>query len=706
MPSCLRSRSSSCCRCSSSARGVAALLPPLLGGLSIIGTFAVLRLLNGVFDLSVFALNLTTGMGLGLAIDYSLFIVSRYREEAAHDGFGPPALRRTLQTAGRTVLFSSITVAVAVAALAIFPQRFLYSMGIAGATIALLAAILALTVLPALLAVLGPRVNALSPPRLRRAAEREARPARSGAWYRLARLVTRRPAQIAVVSAAMLIAVGIPFTHIKFITVDARVLPASASSSQVQDALDAQFPPHRTTPLEVVLGAPARSPRVRALATRIARLPDVSGIAAPQPAGKSMSLLAVAPAQDPLSSATKQLVRDVRGIHTPFYLGVAGQTAAYIDLEHSLGVHLPAVLAVVVAATLIVLFLMTGSLVLPIKAVVMNALSLSAVFGILVLIFQDGNLQGLLGYKSLGALDATQPILLFAIGFGLATDYGVFLLARIKEAHDAGAANKEAIALGLERTGRIVTAAALLFAVALLALCDFVDRVRQRAWRRRGTRGTDRLLDRSRPAGAVADGAARAGQLVGAAAVAPPARAHRPERRRPATGLIGAMISSTVEDREAIWQSQLRRMQIGLTAANVIGAVTFFVFLMVLVPVPSRVYHDTTVTLLNVGLFVFFGVIVTIFANRHGAAVAEPVRRWFLSGAEPGPRERELALRQPLRAAQDHRRGVDGRRGGVRGAECVLVSHRRARGADRDRARRAGNVRARVPAGRAVHTRQ
>ena len=180
---------------------VASLLPPLLGGLAILGTFFLLRLVSTFTDLSVFALNLTTGLGLGLAIDYSLFIVSRYREEATRDGFGLDALRRTLQTAGRTVLFSSVTVAVSVAALAIFPQRFLYSMGIAGAIVALLAATLALTVLPALLAVLGPRVNALSPQRLRRAAERDARPARSGAWYRLAQFVTRRPAQVAVASA-------------------------------------------------------------------------------------------------------------------------------------------------------------------------------------------------------------------------------------------------------------------------------------------------------------------------------------------------------------------------------------------------------------------------------------------------------------------------------------------------------------------------
>ncbi len=446
---------------------VAALLPPLLGGLAILGTFFILRLLSTVTDLQVFALNLTTGLGLGLAIDYSLFIVSRYREEAARHGFGLEALRRTIQTAGRTVLFSSVTVAGAVAALAIFPQRFLFSMGIAGAIVALLAATLALTVLPALLAVLGPRVNALSPRRLRDAAERDARAARSGGWYRLAQFVTRRPAPVAVASAAVLIALGIPFTHIRFLTADARVLPQGASAHQVQNALDRRFAPNRTTPLELVVGAPASSAEVTAVTRRIARLPDVSAVAPSQEAGRATSLIEIAPVHGPLTAPTEQLVRNVRAIHPPYYLGVAGQTAAYLDLEHSLGAHLPAALVVVVSATLIVLFLMTGSIVLPIKAVVMNALNLSAVFGILVLIFQHGNLQGLLGYHSSGALDATQPILLFAIGFGLATDYGVFLLARIKEAHEAGAPNAEAVALGLERTGRIVTAAAVLFAVAV-----------------------------------------------------------------------------------------------------------------------------------------------------------------------------------------------------------------------------------------------
>ena len=446
---------------------LAALLPPLLGGLAIVATFFALRVISGFVDLSVFALNFVTGMGLGLAIDYSLFMVSRYREEAASSGFGAQALTRTLQTAGRTIIFSSLTIAAAVASLAVFPQRFLYSMGIAGAVAALLSATLALTVLPALLTVLGPRVNAFAPKRLQRAAEREARPDHHGFWYRLSRLVMRRPALIAASSAAVLIALGIPFTGIKFIQASASVLPMSASARQVNDTLKSQFPPNTTSPLEVVIGAPAGSPQAKALATRISRLPDVSAIAPAQPAGPENSLLAVAPIQGPQTGASQRLVKRVRAIEEPFYVGVAGETASFVDLEHSLAAHLPAVLAIVIGATLVILFLMTGSVILPIKAVLMNALSLSAMLGILVLIFQDGNLQGLLSFRSEGALDATQPIFLFAVGFGLATDYGVFLLSRIKEARDAGASDSEAVAIGLERTGRIVTAAALLFAVAI-----------------------------------------------------------------------------------------------------------------------------------------------------------------------------------------------------------------------------------------------
>jgi RND superfamily putative drug exporter len=364
------------------------------------------------------------------------------------------------------VLFSSLTIAAALASLMVFPQSFLYSMGIAGAIVAVTAATLALTVLPAILTVLGPRVNALAPKRLQRAAVREARPALDGFWYRLSHLVMRRPAPVAAASAALLIALGIPFAHIKFIQADARVLPTSASARQVDTALRRQFPPNRTSPLEVVVGAPATSAQVKQLTMQITGLPDVAAVEA-QGAGAHDALIAVAPIHEPLSAQTQQLVRHVRAIDAPVYLGVAGETASFVDLEHSLAVHLPLVLAIVIGATLVVLFLFTGSVLLPVKAVIMNFLTISAMFGILVFVFQDGHGQGLLGFRSEGALDATQPIFLFAVAFGLATDYGVFLLSRIKESREAGASNAEAVAVGLERTGRIVTAAALLFAVAI-----------------------------------------------------------------------------------------------------------------------------------------------------------------------------------------------------------------------------------------------
>jgi uncharacterized membrane protein YdfJ with MMPL/SSD domain len=446
---------------------VASLLPPLLGGLAILVTFFALRIVSSFTDLSVFAQSIVTGLGLGLAIDYSLFMVSRYREEAARTGFGVDALRRTVATSGRTIAFSSVTVAAALASLMIFPQNFLFSMGLAGALVALAAATLALVVLPATLALLGPRVNALAPRWLQHAADRDARAEESGFWYRLSRFVIARPGRIALVTAVGLTALGVPFASIKFLPANASELPSSASSYRVDAALRSDFPPGHTSPLELVVGAPSDSRQVTVLAARIRSLPNVSAVTPAQRAGRRLSLIDVAPSTSTYGAASRQLVHDVRSLQTPFYLGVAGDTAGYVDLEHSLRTHVPLVLALVIASTLIVLFLMTGSLVLGVKAVLMNALSLSAVFGILVLIFQHGSLQGLLSYRSTGALDATQPILLFAIAFGLATDYGVFLISRIKEAHDSGVHNNRAVAIGIERTGRIVTAAALLFSVAI-----------------------------------------------------------------------------------------------------------------------------------------------------------------------------------------------------------------------------------------------
>jgi uncharacterized membrane protein YdfJ with MMPL/SSD domain len=446
---------------------IAALLPPLIGGLAIVGTFLMLRVASEFTSMSIFALNLVTGLGLGLAIDYSLFMVSRYREEIARSGPGLEAMRRTMATSGRTILFSSLTVAAALASLLIFPQRFLYSMGVAGSLVALIAAGLALVVLPAILAALGPRVNALAPAFLQRRAERDAQAMESGFWYRLSRVVMRRPAPIAVASAALLIALGIPFFSINFTRVDATVLPTSASARQVDTALKTEFPPHRDSPIELAVHGANRAELAR-LAAQVQRVPGVATVGPPQRFAGGVSEVDVISRYDPLSDQSKDVVNQIRDLPTgSASVEVTGYTAHFIDLQSSLVDHLPAALAIVAVATFVVLFLFTGSVILPVKALLMNALSLSAVFGILVLIFQDGRFEGLLGYTSQGALESTQPLLLFAVAFGLSTDYGVFLLSRIKEARDNGATDSEAVAIGLERTGRIVTAAALLFSIAI-----------------------------------------------------------------------------------------------------------------------------------------------------------------------------------------------------------------------------------------------
>jgi uncharacterized membrane protein YdfJ with MMPL/SSD domain len=445
---------------------VAALLPLLVGGLSIILTFLGLTIATTQIDLSIFALNLVTGLGLGLAIDYSLFMVSRYREEIAVDGPGLPALARTMATAGRTVLFSSLTVAAALAALLIFPQRFLYSMGLGGMMVALIAAAVALVVLPAVLALLGERVNALAPRRLRRAAENEARREQAGFWYRLSRFVMRRPGRIAIASSLLLIVLGLPFLRIDWTDVNAEVLPSGEPAREVHQTLRNEFPLVPSAPLTVVVDGPADD-RAQDLAARLRELPGIRNVTPAEPVDETLARIDVIPAAGELSGETQQLVRDIRSLDSPVPTAVTGTPAEFLDRKDSIAERLPWAIALIAAATLIVLFLMTGSLILPLKALLMNLLTLSATFGLLVLIFQDGRLEGLLDYEGQGGLELTQPLVLFAVAFGLSTDYGVFLLSRIKEARDSGLSNREAVATGLERTGRVVTAAALLFCVAI-----------------------------------------------------------------------------------------------------------------------------------------------------------------------------------------------------------------------------------------------
>jgi uncharacterized membrane protein YdfJ with MMPL/SSD domain len=439
-------------------RGFAAALLPLAAGLlALVSTLALLRLVNNVWPISVFALNLVTGAALGLAIDYSLLLVSRYREELVRHGASRQALRTTVATAGRTVAYSAVTVAVAFASLLVFPLQFLRSMAIGGLVVVPLAGVVALTLLPALFALLGERVNALAPRRWQHAAERAARPDERGPWYRFAHWVMRRPGRVAVGSATLLVLLGLPFIGVRFIGVDATVLPQSASARRADDALHRYFAPGLDGPLHLALRSPASAPR-------LASLPGVLSVSTPRRLAEHLWSVDVIPRGTAMSTQTKDLVRAARKLPG---VGVSGRTAWYLDTAASLRRHLPYALAILAATTFVLLFLVTRSLVLPLKALLMNLLGLSAAFGVLVWIFQDGRLEGLLGYTSQGALELTQPVLLFAIAFGLATDYGVFLLSRIKEAHDAGLPNREAVALGLERTGRVITAAALLFCVAV-----------------------------------------------------------------------------------------------------------------------------------------------------------------------------------------------------------------------------------------------
>ena len=438
---------------------VAALLPLVAGALSILGTLAVLRLANEVRPISVFALNLVTGAGLGLAIDYSLLLVSRFREELVRVGPGPQALRATIATAGRTVAFSAVTVAAAFGSLLVFPLGFLRSMALGGVLVAPLAGLVSLIVLPALFALLGRRVNALAPARWQRAVERAARPDTAGGWYRFAHAVMRRPAPIAAASATVLVALGLPFLGVRFVGVDATVLPESASARRVDDLLRREFAPGVASPIHVLLRAdPA------AAARRIRTAAGVEAVLPPRRLAGGRWDLEVIPVAPAMDERTKELVRAIRRVPG---VSVTGRTAWYLDTAATLRNRLPAALAVLALTTFVLLFLVTRSFVLPAKALLMNALGLSAAFGILVVVFQDGRLEGLLDYRTQGALELTQPVLLFAIAFGLATDYGIFLLTRIKEAHDAGLPNREAVAVGLERTGRIVTAAAALFCVAV-----------------------------------------------------------------------------------------------------------------------------------------------------------------------------------------------------------------------------------------------
>ncbi|WP_326560370.1 MMPL family transporter [Micromonospora sp. NBC_01796] len=474
---------------------VAAATPLLIGGLAILGAFVAVRLLHLVTDVSVFAVNIITLIGLGMAIDYALFVVSRFREELAAGHDTSAAIARVMNSAGRTVLVSGLTIALALASLLIFPQVFLRSMGLGGVAAVLVAMLAALTVLPALLAVLGPRINALRVPlpgarrRAARAAASAAAAAASaaasaaeggtggagrdgsavagGGWARLARSVMRRPLPYLVGVLVVLAILAAPFLRIEFGGIDERVLPADAQPRVVTERIGAEFPGGNPNPIEVLVsGVPAEV--TGGFAEQVGRVSGVTGVRVAANRGEH-TLLSVTYRGEPTGETAQSAVRELRRLPGPAgaEVLVGGRPAADADLLHSLGTRLPWMALIMAAATLVLLFLAFGSVVLPIKAVVMNLVSIGASFGVVVWIFQEGHLAGLLDFTPTGFIEPSNPILMLAVLFGLATDYEVFLLSRVREEWDRTGDNTAAVATGLQHTGRIITAAALLLVVVV-----------------------------------------------------------------------------------------------------------------------------------------------------------------------------------------------------------------------------------------------
>lgn len=456
---------------------VAALLPLAIGLVSALLTLTAMRVENSFVQLSSFALNLVTALSLGLAIDYSLFVVSRFREELGDGDDRRAALERTLATAGRTIAISALTVSAALASMFVFPERFLRSMGLCGATVALSALVATLAVLPAALGALGPRVNALSPRRWREALRREGRTG-SGPWHWLATRVTRRPGIVALVTAAAMLGLAVPAVGAHFVQFDAGKLPPGTSSRRVADALRRDFAAHGSPVTVIAHARDSQRPAVRAFADRLTRIDGVAGVNPPELIGHRRWYLEAQLRPSDNSPAAKRVVRRIRHRHAPFAVDVGGETATAIDKSASLRAGLPLALALLSATTFALVLALTRSVVLPLKTLLINALTLASTFGLLTLIFQHGFLKGVLGVEHQDGLDASQPVLLCALAFALTTDYGIFLLARIAEAHARGADSAAAAAEGLRRTGRIVTAAALLFCIAVGVLAtsplDFV----------------------------------------------------------------------------------------------------------------------------------------------------------------------------------------------------------------------------------------
>ncbi|AJE81468.1 putative membrane protein [Streptomyces albus] len=466
---------------------VAALVPLMVSGLTIVSVLLTLRILTLFTDVSVLATNVATGLGLGLAIDYSLILIKRYREELHGGADTDTAIRTALRTAGRTVLFSAATVALALAGLLVFPFYFLRSFAYAGIPTALLAALVSVTFLPALLKALGPRIE--KGRILGRKAPKPELPESERFWYRLATKVMRYPIVVTVAVVGVLLVLGSPFLDLRMSMPDDRVLPADTQSREVSDILRKDFNARESEALNVVLNdTPAAGERkIDSYAEQLSSLDNVArvdseagsfaagklvappGAAAERFGAENSTFLSVIPKTESMSEAGEQLVDDIRGTKAPYDVQVGGPAAELVDSLDVMYDRLPIALGIIGVTTFILLFLFTGSLVLPLKALILNCLSLSATFGVLVWGFQDGHLEGLVGdFVVTDSITWTVPLLLFCIAFGMSMDYEVFLLSRIKEEWDRSADNTLAVARGLERTGAMVTAAAALIAIVWL----------------------------------------------------------------------------------------------------------------------------------------------------------------------------------------------------------------------------------------------
>ncbi len=444
---------------------VAAAIPLLLGVISIVGTLFVLRVMSTFADTSLFALNIATGLSLGLAVDYALLLVSRYREEIGNGGATREAHRRTVQTAGRTAVFSGLTVAAAMAALVLMPQRFLYSMAVAGASVAVLSALMAILVVPSLLSLLGTRIDMLS---IRRG---PAVSDTSDGWYRLARGVMRRPVAVALGSSALLLACAAPLLWTTLTGPSAEAVPPGKPSYDAYRYLDAHYPRDVTEAVTVAVDGKAGPAQLAAFQSRVEAVPGVVRGTPFIPTSDTVAYANFALAEPALSGDSQDAVHTIRDLSPPVAATalVSGNTAGFIDQKQSLIEHAPLVVAIICLTTLVLLFLLTGSVLLPLKTLLMNTLTLGATLGLLVLAFQEGWLNTPLDYIGPAAIEVTSIVFLFAVLFGLATDYAVLVMARIKEYHDKGDTNEEAVAKGIGRTGRVITAAALAIAIVFLA---------------------------------------------------------------------------------------------------------------------------------------------------------------------------------------------------------------------------------------------